>query len=91
MTFILRKLYFMVGDENKSKLNILIKKHFLNTNLTPAFKTYHYLRKKEYYSLIIDILVYLNNKSILQSKINIPREKYNTTLILYTVIGYRTK
>jgi hypothetical protein len=26
MTFILRKLYFMVGDENKSKLNILIKK-----------------------------------------------------------------
>jgi hypothetical protein len=55
----------MVGDENKSKLNILIKKHFLNTNLTPAFKTYHYLRKKEYYYLIIDILVYLNNKSIL--------------------------
>ena len=27
MTFILRKLYFMVGDENKSKLNILIKKN----------------------------------------------------------------
>jgi len=46
MTFILRKLYFMVGDENKSKLNILIKKHFLNTNLTPSFNTYHYLWKK---------------------------------------------